>query len=123
MAGPGHFHWNELLTRDVEAAKAFYGKTLGWTFEAMAMPDGLYHVAKADGVAVGGIMKIPSDMPADVPPHWFAYIAVDDADRRAKAVTDAGGKIVQPAFDVPGVGRIVIVADATGAMVGLIAPA
>ena len=36
----GHFYWNELMTRDAEKAKKFYGNTVGWTFEAMTMPDG-----------------------------------------------------------------------------------
>jgi len=30
----GNFCWNELLTRDAEAAKRFYGETIGWTFDA-----------------------------------------------------------------------------------------
>jgi len=29
---PGHFHWNELMTRDLAAAKAFYGAVCGWTY-------------------------------------------------------------------------------------------
>src|SRR6516162_3632125 len=32
----GSFAWNELRTNDIEGAKAFYGKTIGWTFEEMA---------------------------------------------------------------------------------------
>ena len=36
----GEFYWNELMTRDPETAKKFYADTLGWNFEAMAMPDG-----------------------------------------------------------------------------------
>src|SRR5215472_16803380 len=35
----GIFVWNELYTRDVESAKAFYAATVGWTFEGMPMPD------------------------------------------------------------------------------------
>ena len=42
----GHFYWNELMTRDAEKAKKFYGETVGWNFEAMPMPDGTYWVAK-----------------------------------------------------------------------------
>ena len=40
MADHGTFYWNELMTRDAEKAKAFYGATLGWTFDAMPMPEG-----------------------------------------------------------------------------------
>ena len=40
MTEHGHFHWNELTTRDIERAKKFYADTLGWTFESMPMPEG-----------------------------------------------------------------------------------
>ena len=40
MATNGSFYWNELMTRDAEAAKKFYGATLGWTFEAMEQEGG-----------------------------------------------------------------------------------
>ena len=39
MAAHGHFHWNELLTPDVERAKQFYADTIGWQFEPMPMED------------------------------------------------------------------------------------
>ena len=49
----GHFHWNELMTRDVEKAKKFYADTMGWTFDAMPMPDGgTYSLAMAGGQPV-----------------------------------------------------------------------
>jgi hypothetical protein len=44
IARNGHFHWNELLTGDVEGAKRFYGAIFGWQFEGMSMPDGTYWV-------------------------------------------------------------------------------
>jgi hypothetical protein len=46
MWSHGHFYWNELMTRNPEQAKSFYGATIGWTFEAMPTPDGTYWVAK-----------------------------------------------------------------------------
>lgn len=40
----GQFAWYELVTPDVEAAKAFYGAVVGWTFEGDG-PD--YTIASA----------------------------------------------------------------------------
>ena len=37
----GTFYWNELLTRDVERAKAFYAETIGWSYEAMPAAGGV----------------------------------------------------------------------------------
>jgi predicted enzyme related to lactoylglutathione lyase len=118
----GTFVWNELLTRDVEAAKTFYATTVGWTFRPMPMPDGTYWIAEMDGKAVGGLMAMPQEMPAIVPSHWFAYLAVDDVDARLKLVTEHGGKIMRPSFDVPDVGRLGFIEDSTGAKLGLMTP-
>lgn len=120
MIEHGHFVWNELLSRDVEASKAFYATTLGWAYEPMPMPKGgTYWLAKAGDKMVGGLMTMPDDLPAQVPTHWFSYIEVDDIDARLKTVTEAGGRIMRPAWDIPDVGRIAVVNDATGGAIGL----
>jgi uncharacterized protein len=123
MAAHGSFYWNELNTRNPEAAKTFYGATLGWTFDAMPMPVGTYWVAKAGDTPVGGIFTMDDPKFDGVPEHWLSYIAVDDVDARVKKLAAAGGGLGREPFDVPGVGRIAIVHDATGAWVGWITPA
>ena len=123
MESHGFFHWNELMTRDAEAAKRFYGATLGWTFDGMSMETGTYWVAKMGDTPVGGIFPMSGSDYDDVPEHWFAYIAVDDVDARLQKATAGGGQILREPFDVPGVGRIAIVEDPTGAAIGWITPA
>jgi hypothetical protein len=44
-------------------------------------------------------------------------------DARATRAEAAGGKIRRPAFDVPGIGRIVILEDSNGAAMGWMTPA
>ncbi len=123
MPDHGVFYWNELLTRDVAAAKAFYTDVLGWETEEMPMPNGTYTIVKNANGPVGGIMDLAMTMAPDRPSHWFAYIAVDDVDAAAARTEKAGGKILAPAFDVPEVGRIAIVEDPSGAPVGIMTPA
>jgi predicted enzyme related to lactoylglutathione lyase len=53
----------------------------------------------------------------------MAYIAVDDVDARVKKATKAGAKVMKPAFDVPGVGRVVMLLEPGGAGVGWMTPA
>jgi len=84
MTAHGHFHWNELVTRDVEKAKKFYGSTVGWTFDGMPMPDGTYWVAKMGDQPVGGLFPIAGPQWDGVPEHWMSYLAVDDVDARVK---------------------------------------
>ena len=70
----GHFHWNELLTKDAERAKRFYTDTIGWSYQAMPMTDGAtYWVAILDGKPVAGIF--PTDRPEyqGVPEAWMSF--------------------------------------------------
>lgn len=106
MWSHGKFYWNELMTKDVEAAKKFYGAAIGWTFDAMPMPNGTYVIAKVGGELVAGIMAASTPEFASVAERWFGYVAVNDIDKRMKMVKAAGGKIMREPFDVPGVGRI-----------------
>jgi predicted enzyme related to lactoylglutathione lyase len=122
MTAHGHFHWNELVTRDVEKAKKFYGDVVGWTFDGMPMPDGTYWVAKMGDQPVGGLFPIAGPQWEGVPEHWMSYLAVDDVDARVKKATAAGAKLMRPAFDIPGVGRIAILTEPGGAGVGWITP-
>jgi predicted enzyme related to lactoylglutathione lyase len=122
MTAHGHFHWNELVTRDVEKAKTFYGSTIGWTFDAMPMPDGTYWVAKMGDAFVGGLFPISGPQWDGVPEHLMSYLAVDDVDARVKKAVAAGAKLMRPAFDVPGVGRIAILTEPGGAGVGWMTP-
>ena len=75
MGTNGSFYWNELMTRDAEAAKRFYGATLGWTFEAMEQGDGAtYWVAKVGEESVAGIYQLGQRRPRTPPragsPMW-----------------------------------------------------
>lgn len=123
MVGHGTFHWNELMTDDVERAKNFFSATLGWTFNEMPMDEGFtYWVAMSGDTVVGGLMST-EDFQHDIPSHWLGYIEVDDIDMRLAKVVEAGGSIIREAFDIAGVGRIAILKDPTGAVIGWIMPA
>jgi len=119
----GRFHWNELMTRDVERAKKFYAAALGWSFSAMPMPGGTYWLAEMDGEPVAGLFDISGGEYKGVPESWMPYIAVDDVDARVKKATKAGAKVMKKAFDVPGVGRIVMLLEPGGAGIGWMTPA
>jgi predicted enzyme related to lactoylglutathione lyase len=122
MAAHGTFVWFELNTDDVAKAKAFYGKALGWTFSDMSMGGGPpYTIIHSGETMVGGIVS--GMAPAGAPPHWFDYIEVDDVDRRAQSFAAAGGAVLRAPFDIPQVGRIAIVQDSSGAVMGIMTSA
>ena len=119
----GAFAWNELYTRDVDAAKAFYSATAGWTFEGMPMaqPGRTYWLAKSGDRPIAGIIDMRGVAPETDPPHWLNYLEVDDIDQRLADIQRHGGKIARQPFDIPDFGRVAIGADATGAYIAWVA--
>ncbi|HXF32605.1 MAG TPA: VOC family protein [Solirubrobacterales bacterium] len=117
----GTFGWNELGTRDVPAAREFYGKVFGWTVEEQEMEGmGTYYVWKDGEHVRGGMMDI-SAMPAEVPPHWLVYFTVPDADAAAETTKAGGGRLLNGPMDIS-VGRLAILMDPQGAMFAVMAP-
>ena len=123
MSDHGSIHWSELISSDVEGSKAFFAAQAGWRYDGMDMGTGKYWVAMQGERPVAGIMPIEMLEAEGIPPHWMTYIAVDDIDKVVAATEAAGGTIVRPAFDVPGVGRIAMLQDPGGAVVGMMTPA
>jgi predicted enzyme related to lactoylglutathione lyase len=118
----GEMHWNELMTHDVEKAKRFYAETVGWSFEPMSMPNGTYWIAKMGDTYVGGLFPMSGSDFDGVPDHWMPYVAVDDVDARLKKAVAAGAQTCREPFVIPGVGRIAILREPGGAMVGWMTP-
>jgi predicted enzyme related to lactoylglutathione lyase len=119
MVKQGKVTWNELNTRDAEAAKNFYAATLGWTYEAMPMGDvGTYWIIKSGDEIAGGIFTMSGPRFADVPDHWLPYFEVDNVDAVVGKLTGAGGTLLRAPWDIAGVGRIAILKDVGGAMLG-----
>ena len=108
----GDFIWYELLTSDQDAAAAFYGPLVGWTF-GPAGPSGMdYRQFSVGDQMIGGCMKLPEGAP--MPPMWLGYICVDDVDTSAASIRAAGGQIHMEPQDITDVGRFAFVADPQG---------
>ncbi len=122
MTGHGTFHWNEFLSTDVEAAKTFFAETIGWTYNGMDMGSMTYWVAMQDDKPVAGVMQMPKNMPEGTPSHWMSYLAVDDVDARLTEAKAAGATVLSEPFDVPDTGRIAILKDVTGGVMGWMTP-
>ena len=113
----GDFIWYELLTTDIAGAKSFYDAVVGWNIaDKSDFPNDYRMIGRSDGKFAGGAMEITDDMAQHgAKPTWLGYILVADVDRSVAAIEQAGGKTYMPAFDIPGVGRVAMVADPQGA--------
>jgi predicted enzyme related to lactoylglutathione lyase len=113
----GTFCWVELSTSDLEAAKGFYAGVLGWEIEDVPVGDGMvYAMARLDGKDVAALQPLRNER---VPPNWLNYVAVDDADAAAARAGELGATVAVPPFDVMDAGRMALVIDPQGAMLGL----
>ena len=93
--GPGSRHWTELHSLDVDADVAWLTAAFGFDVEAMAIEGGgTYHVLKAGGQPRAARLDGPFD---------------------------GGARLTGPS-DWPGVGRMAMLHDPTGAVFGVIRP-
>ena len=112
------FIWHDLMTTDVEGAKAFYATVLGWTYSVQP-PD--YHLAQVGGSDMGGIMATPEDAKA-MPPFWAGYVYTPDVDATCAKVKSLGGTVCKEPWDIPGILRMAVIADPTGATLNVMQP-
>jgi len=134
----GALNFNTLSTRQVDAARAFYGAVFGWKtldlgggdlmwtldgygdhLEATVNP-GMREGMAQMGAPVGFedvVAAVAPIAPNDTEAHaqWGVTFAVDNADETVALATELGGTIVSPAADLPWV-RSAVIADPQGAV-------
>lgn len=111
---PGALTWNELNTRDLEGAMAFYGSVFGWTFREAHISGLPYVICDRDRTPVAGMqLMVGSGFPDDLPPHWLVYFAVGNCDAAAEHAHQLGGRIVHPPTTIS-VGRYAVLSDPQG---------
>jgi predicted enzyme related to lactoylglutathione lyase len=113
---PGTLTWNELRTRDLAGATAFYTEALGLRWEDYG--DG-YKVAYVGSGVVAGAMEMSQEFPPGTPAHWHVYFAVDDTAASAARVTELGGTIQVPVTDSPQ-GPFAVANDPQGGVLSII---
>jgi predicted enzyme related to lactoylglutathione lyase len=121
VASNGSFVWYELMTTDVEGAKAFYSNVLGWGARDASMSGLAYQLLTVEDAPVAGLTQLPEEARnAGVAAHWTGYICVDDIDATARRVEALGGMVHAPPTDVSNVSRFSIIADPQGTTIALI---
>lgn len=107
----GSFCWETLSTTDPEAAMAFWQELAGWSrsdFAGMATMN----------AATGPVADVQLAQEG-VPSHFMTFVAVADLDATVARVAGLGGSVIAPLIPVPGVGRMGILRDPQGAVLGV----
>jgi uncharacterized protein len=116
---PGGFCWNELQTRDAEAAKKFYPAVFGWGVQENAHEGGSYIEWQINGRSIAGCLPMGDNFPPNVPSNWLVYFAVEDCDAAVAKIQQLGGKVMMGPMDSPA-GRFAAVMDPQGAAFAVI---
>ncbi|CEG58541.1 VOC family protein [Legionella fallonii] len=118
----GQFCWNELATPNIQEAKDFYSKVFGWQFTDIKSPEMTYTLIKLNDKDIGGIWQIPTEQQAQIPPHWMAYILVDDVTKSLEKAKHNGANEVKGVTPAGDMGLFAIITDPSGAHVALWQP-
>lgn len=115
----GNFCWLEVNLEDPERGKRFYSELFGWKSEDIEGPKGPYTMMKIGDHLAAGILKMPENAKRlNAPPHWIAYVAVNDVAEATKKAKSLGGQMLLEPLDV-GAGNLSVIADPTGAVFAL----
>jgi predicted enzyme related to lactoylglutathione lyase len=122
---PGKIIWRDLLTNDPAASQRFYGELFGWEFESVGTASNLksnssYTLIRHNGILIGGMIDTLALNNRDDISQWIVLMSVDDIDVSVDAVTANGGKIIAPPTDLQSRGRLAVIRDAEGALIGLL---
>jgi uncharacterized protein len=117
---PGSWTWNNLMTRDTDRARDFYGQVFGWSAtQPEGAPDYIWNW-QLEGQrwpeGLGGLMQMGTDMPPDAPPYWQVYFMVENADEAIEKTKAAGGSLIFGPLDIP-IARMAVIFDPQGANV------
>ncbi|HLC61264.1 MAG TPA: VOC family protein [Candidatus Nanoarchaeia archaeon] len=113
----------EIQADNVERAKKFYEKTLGWKISQMMKKEegGMDYWGIATGESVpginGGLYQRPKD--GDKFYLYDCTVEVPDLDKAMKAVKANGGTITKDKMEIPGVGWFASAKDTEGNRFGL----
>jgi hypothetical protein len=108
---PNTLVWNELQTRDMGTAQAFYRDVFGWTD---AVDGNGYVTYYVDGRLHCGSLHMDQDW-GDIPAHWAVYFLVDDVAATAARAEELGGKVLVPPSPAGELGTMAVLQDPQGA--------
>ena len=108
-------HW-ELMGPDGDAQKAFYGGLFDWEMSSAEGFDGYHLVSTGEGSIGGAVGKGSEEMPSFV----TVYIQVASIDDTMLEIEAAGGSVVTPRTEIPGVVVFGLFTDPAGNVVGLV---
>lgn len=108
----GRFVWHDLISYDRPRSVAFFTKLMGWkTHEEDPSTADYVHFLNHGRELAGAPLR---ERDPHTPPHWLAYVTVDDVAATAERVKRLGGQILAGPMHIERVGTMAVIADPTG---------
>ncbi len=116
---PGSIAWVDLTVPEATPLRDFYKQVIGWKHVDVGMGDYADYAMVPPGGAgpVAGVCHARG-VNQDLPPVWLVYVVVEDLVASIRAAEMGEGRVVSPPRTMGG-GRMAVIADPTGAMIGL----
>jgi predicted enzyme related to lactoylglutathione lyase len=120
LAEPGDWIWAQLMSQDARKAAAFYRSVAGYEVIENTQTNRLSDfVLASEGFARATVGTIPTAF-TEVKPHWLAFVRVKNVSESVALATQLGGKtLLEPSPELFE-GRVAVIADVTGAAIGLL---
>ena len=116
---PGEWNWFQLYARKPAVSAEFYRRTLGYEVHADTRPGRSAHLTLSQsGSARAGIAALPES--PDARPGWLGVLRVTNIEATVARATALGGKTVLAPRPAALGSRFAVIADPTGAEVGLV---
>jgi hypothetical protein len=113
---PNTLSWNELQTRDLDAAKEFYSAVFDWTFDTDARG---YVRAEVQERRQAGMFALTEEM-GEVPPNWSTYFSVKDVNAIVEKTKQLNGNVIVPTTSLGEMGEFAVLQDPQGAVFNII---
>jgi predicted enzyme related to lactoylglutathione lyase len=114
----GKFVWRELLTEDRESVESFYGELFGWTFQATDLPE--YTLILHQNRPIAGMVSAGEETEDINESQWVSLLSVPNVDDAVGQVRGARGQVHVEPVDIAKRGRLAVVSDSQGALLGFV---
>jgi uncharacterized protein len=109
--------WFEVVGKDAEKLKGFYGDLFGWEFTSPGMPGYWFTAPEGEDGLRGGVGAAPDGGPG----HATFYVQTDDPQGTLDKAEQLGGKTVMPVTEMEGT-TIALLQDPEGHTIGVVKP-
>jgi predicted enzyme related to lactoylglutathione lyase len=113
----GDVFWLDLFSADAAKAGAFYAAVAGYNVDAGEVAGRQRTLLSTNGIARAGIARLQGSMGK---PAWLPYILVEDVRATLLRVRQAGGRIVMEPRSTLLDGKLAVIADREGGVIGIV---